>query len=303
MLRQVVLGVADRALVRKAVTGGAGRKLALRFVAGETLDEAVDATRALNEQGATVSLDHLGENVADLDACGAATLAYLDALDRIDAEGLQANISVKLTQMGLDVAPDAAHINVQAVTKRAAASENTVTLDMEDHRYTDRTIDTCLRLQERYPGAIGIAIQAYLRRTPDDLRRLMDGAVGIRLCKGAYNEPATIAYRGRREVAEAYARLTTELMGGPSYAMIATHDEALIRHALEEAKRLGRAPETFELQMLYGVRRELQRALVAQGARLRVYVPYGDHWYPYLMRRIAERPANMRFLAEALLRE
>jgi proline dehydrogenase len=298
----VVLGVANRKLVQRAVTGGAGRRVALRFVAGEHLDDAIAVTRSLNEAGAAVSLDFLGENVADRVPAEAATVVYRQTLDRVEAESLDAGVSVKLTQIGLDLDPDLAHRNAETVIARAARAGTAVTLDMEDHRYTERTVEECVRLSEAHPSHVGVALQAYLRRTPEDLELLARPGVQIRLCKGAYKEPEEVAFQHRSEVDKAFAHLTRRLMRSPAYAMIATHDERLIRYALQEAATAARAPETFEIQMLYGVRRELQRRLIAESHRLRVYVPFGTHWYPYLMRRIAERPANLRFFLESLAR-
>jgi proline dehydrogenase len=303
VLRQVVLGIAERRSVRKLATGGVGRRVALRFVAGETLDQALEVIRSLNARGAEVSIDHLGENVTDPSMAERATQAYEQALNRIAAEALRANVSVKLTQMGLDVDGRLAYANVARVTSRARETGTTVTLDMEDHRYTDRTIDACLRLTGAFPGHVGIALQAYLKRTPADLERLIDAGAHVRLCKGAYREPRAIAHRRRSKVDEAFASLATRLMSSDAYAEIATHDEDLIRHAVAQAERRQRARETHEFQMLYGVRRELQDRLLAEGHRVRVYVPFGDQWYAYLTRRIAEKPANVRFFVEALLRK
>jgi proline dehydrogenase len=302
VFRGAVLGVANRRFVRRIVTGGLGRRVALRFVAGEDLEHAVTVIRSLNEERASVSIDHLGENVTTIEQAKAAAAAYAAALDEISAGPLNADISVKLTQLGLDVDPAQAFDLIDGLVARAAGGDITVTLDMEDHRYTDRTVETALRLARSHPGRIGIAVQAYLYRTPADLERLIDAKVQVRLCKGAYLEPRSLAVRRRVEVDATFARLANRLITSPTYAMIATHDERLVDHVIKQASIVGRAPETFEFQMLYGIRRELQRRLLDQGYRLRVYVPYGSEWYPYLMRRIAERPANIRFFIEALVR-
>jgi proline dehydrogenase len=302
VLRSVVLGVANRKFVRRLATGGLGRKVALRFVAGEDIDHAIDAIRAVNEEGASASVDYLGENVTDLEQAKAAASVYLATLDRIATEGLSAGISVKLTQLGLDVDGSHAYDLIEGIVARAAEIRTNVTLDMEDHRYTERTVETAVRLSTSHPGTVGIAVQACLHRTPADLERLIDARVQVRLCKGAYLEPREIAYRRRSEVDAAFARLANRLITSPSYAMFATHDERLIDHVLKQVARTKRAPGTYEFQMLFGVRRELQRKLIAQGYRLRVYVPFGSEWYPYLMRRIAERPANVRFFLESLAR-
>jgi proline dehydrogenase len=302
VLRGVVLGVANRKFVGRLATGGLGRKVALRFVAGEDVDHAIDAIRAINEEGASASVDYLGENVTDLEQAKAAASVYLATLDRIATEGLSAGISAKLTQLGLDIDGSHAFDLIEGIVARAAEIRASVTLDMEDHRYTERTVEAAVRLGSSHPGAVGVAIQACLHRTPADLERLIDARVQVRLCKGAYLEPREIAYRRRTEVDAAFARLANRLITSESYAMIATHDERLIDHVLKQVARTKRAPGTYEFQMLFGVRRELQRKLIAQGYRLRVYVPFGSEWYPYLTRRIAERPANVRFFLESLAR-
>jgi proline dehydrogenase len=302
VFRSVVLGVANRRFLRRVATGGLGRKVALRFVAGEDIDHAIDAIRAINEEGASASVDYLGENVTDLEQAKAAAGVYLATLDRIAMEGLSSGISVKLTQLGLDIDGSHAFDLIEGIIARAAEIGASVTLDMEDHRYTERTVETAVRLGRAFPGAVGIAVQTYLHRTPADLERLIDARVQVRLCKGAYREPRAIAHRRRSEVDAAFARLANRLITSPSYAMIATHDERLIDHVLRQVIRTGRAPGTYEFQMLFGVRRELQRRLTSDGYRVRVYVPFGNQWYPYLMRRIAERPANVRFFLESLAR-
>lgn len=302
MLRSVVLGIANRPLVRRLATGGPGRRVALRFVAGEQLDDAIAVIRSLNARGADVSLDHLGENVVDVAQAHAAAATYQAAIDRIEADGLRANVSVKLTQLGLDLPGEHDVDLVDKVVARAAAAGTSVTLDMEDHRYTDATIDACLRLAALYPGKVGVAIQAYLHRTPGDLARLIEADLHVRLCKGAYREPRAIALRRPARIDAAYASLAVQLLGSDAYAMIATHDHRLIEHAKRQIRALGRTPDSYEFQMLYGVRRELQQELLDEGHRLRVYVPFGSAWYPYLMRRIAERPANVRFFLESLAR-
>jgi proline dehydrogenase len=303
VLRGTVLGIANRPWVRKVATGGLGRRVALRFVAGETLDDAIEVIARLNGMGASVSIDYLGENVADPSQARAAADVYREAIERIAGRGLDADVSVKLTQLGLDVDPSLAYANAESVVARAAVAGTAVTLDMEDHRSTDRTVDAALRLSGAHPGSIGIALQACLKRTPRDLDRVTAAGIRVRLCKGAYKEPRALAWQRRRRVAQAFRALTARLLASDAYAMIATHDEALIEHAIGEVKLRARSRETFEFQMLYGVRRELQQQLLARGYRLRVYVPFGDQWYPYLTRRIAERPANVRFFAEALLRK
>ena len=274
-----------------------GRRVALRFVAGESLDDAVAAARRLTAQGMSASLDHLGEHVSDANLALLARDAYLACIDRIASEGLDANISVKLTQlgMGLDDALCAGSLDVLA--RRAAEVGVTVTVDMEESAHTDTTIDLYEAAQKEH-GNLGLALQAYLRRTPDDLERLVPSGGHIRLCKGAYDEPEQIAFQSREEVNDAFDRLLEPLFAAPAVTpAVATHDEDRIAAALPLAdSRI--AP--YEFQMLYGVRTPLQQSLVERGHPLRVYVPYGDAWYPYLTRRIAERPANIWFFVRAL---
>ena len=301
LLRGVILAVANRPSVRRLVTGGAGRRVALRFVAGEDLEDALKVVKALNERGMTASIDYLGENVTDASTAQAATEVYRATIERVDAAGLRANLSAKLTQMGLDIDEEFALGNAAVVAARAAEAGGTLTLDMEDHRYTDRTIDTALRLTHRYPDRVGVAVQTYLYRTPDDVERLNDAGVQIRLCKGAYREPKRIAYHRKAEVDAAFARLLVRVLEANVYPMIATHDERLVRFALRQIDKLGRDRETFEFQFLLGVRRDLQEQLVKDGYRVRVYVPFGSEWYPYFMRRLAERPANIKFFLRQLV--
>jgi len=301
MLRNLILGITNRPIVRRLATGRAGRVVARRFVAGETIEDALAVVKGLNERGMTASLDYLGENVHEPAAAASAATTYRGAIERIESAGLRANLSVKLTQMGLELDPEVAIGNAALVAARAAEADTTLTLDMEDHRFTGPTVETCLRLADRYPGRLGIAVQAYLFRTPADVERLIEAKVQVRLCKGAYREPRKIAYRHKEEVDRAYARLLVRLLASEAYPMIATHDARLITFAREQVSKLGRDRETFEFQMLYGVRRDLQEQLVRDGYRVRVYVPFGSEWYPYFMRRIAERPANVRFFLRQLL--
>ncbi len=302
VLRGLILAVANRPMVRRMVTGGAGRRVALRFVAGEDLEDALKVVKQLNERGMSASIDYLGENVADATAAHAATRVYLTAFDRVEAAGLRANVSVKLTQMGLDIDEEFALGNAAVAAARAAEAGSTLTLDMEDHRYTDRTIDTALRLAHGYPERIGVAVQTYLYRTPADIDRLNEARVQIRLCKGAYRENKRIAYQRKEAVDAAFARQLVRVLEGNVYPMIATHDERLVHFALRQIDTLGRDRETFEFQFLLGVRRDLQERLAKDGYRVRIYLPFGSEWYPYFMRRLAERPANFRFFLRQLVR-
>jgi proline dehydrogenase len=301
MLRSLILGITNQRFVRKIATGRAGRMVARRFVAGEDIEDALKVVKALNERGMTASLDYLGENVRDRAAAHAAADTYRGVIERIEAAGLRANLSMKLTQMGLDLDPELAIGNAALVVARAVEADGSVTLDMEDHRYTEQTVDTCLRLADRYDRRVGVAVQAYLFRTPADVERLIDARVHVRLCKGAYRESRKIAYHTKPDVDRAYAKLLVRLLTVGAYPMVATHDERLIRFAKRNADILKRDRETFEFQFLYGVRRDLQEQLVRDGYRVRVYVPFGTEWYPYFMRRIAERPANVKFFLRQLV--
>lgn len=274
-----------------------GRALAGRFVAGESLDEAVGVARVLNGQGFAVSLDLLGEEVHDEESANAATLEYLECLDQIEAEGLDCNISIKPTQLGLAIDESLAMRSIDQLAGRAAEIRTTVTIDMEDSRYTDATVRLYEKAQAEH-GNLGIAIQAYLHRTPDDLQRLMPLGGHIRLCKGAYVEESEVALTGKSEVDSAFSEQLAILMGASgTVPAIATHDLALVNQTRDLAS--GRE-EPFEFQMLYGIRKDQQAELVAEGFPLRVYLPFGSQWYPYLTRRLAERPANAWFFARAV---
>lgn len=299
-MRLGLLRFADQRWVRRVATGRLGRSVSLRFVAGEDLEDGLRVVKTLNARGFMASLDHLGENVTRLDGARSAADAYVAGLDRIEAAGLNANVSIKLSQLGIDIDERVALDNAERVVERAVRAGTTVTIDMEDHRYTERTVNACVELQRRHPGGVGVALQSYLHRTPADLERLL--GVQVRLCKGAYLEPREIAYRKKADVDRAFARLGIRLLEAGTYPMMATHDERLVRFVNRRAEHLGRSPETYEFQMLYGVRRDLQDRLVADGYRVRVYVPYGTEWYPYLVRRLAERPANTLFFLRELFR-
>lgn len=274
-----------------------GQALARRFVAGDTLDDAVVVSRHLNEEGFRVSLDLLGEEVHDRDSALQATAEYLECLDRIGSDGLDANISVKATQLGLAIDESLAFAAIDRLAARALEQGTTVTIDMEDSRYTEATIRLFEKSQPAH-GNLGIAIQSCMRRTPSDLGRLVPLGGHIRLCKGAYVEPAEVAFTKKAEVDRAYAEQLRLLMAEPGIRpAVATHDGALV----DLARRLaaGRGGE-FEFQMLYGVRPELQKELVSEGFPLRIYLPFGSQWYPYLTRRLAERPANAGFFLRAM---
>lgn len=295
---RVVLAVTSWGWVRRLFTRTrVGRRVALRFVAGETLDEAVDAARRVIEGGAVVSLDLLGEHVTDAESAERAGAEYLACLERIAAEGLAANVSVKLTQLGMGLDEALCERLLDAIASRAVALGLTVTIDMEESAFTETTLGFYERAQRAH-GNLGVAIQAYLRRTPDDLDRIIPLGGHVRLCKGAYDESEEVALRSRGEIDAAYDALLKTLMAAEGVMpAVATHDEGRVRAALAVAGE-RRAP--WEFQMLYGIRGKLQKQLVADGRDLRVYIPFGEAWYPYLTRRIAERPANLWFFFRAL---
>jgi proline dehydrogenase len=278
------------------------RRMPFRFVAGTTLDQAVDAVRALNATGMMATLDVLGEAVEDRAAADRAAAAYVATIERIAAEGLDANVSIKLTQMGLDLGDDECLAVLAPVVAAGGRHGIFVRIDMESSAYTQRTLDIVARL--RADGHdIGPVIQSYLHRSPDDVHRLADEGVRTRICKGAYLEPPEVAYQEREAIGEAFVHLTERLLEAGAYPGAATHDPEMIERVKASARERGIGPDRFEFQMLYGVRRDLQRALIEEGYRLRVYVPYGTEWWPYFMRRLAERPANVLFVLRSVFGE
>jgi proline dehydrogenase len=278
-------------------TNRLGRSMAHRFVAGESLEDAIPSTRELNQQGIHVSLDHLGENTANPAAADHSTQQYLSLLDRIATEKLDANISIKLTALGLDIDPELCLQNVTKVLERAASYDQTfVRLDMEGSDYTQRTLDMFQNLWEASHRNVGVVLQSYLYRTADDIEQMISQKARVRLCKGAYLEPAQVAFPEKEKTDENYVKCMERLLSEGNYPGIATHDEKIINHALQYSAANKISADRFEFQMLYGVRRDLQKKLVEQGYNVRAYVPYGVEWYPYLMRRMAERPANLMFM-------
>lgn len=274
-----------------------GRRVSLRFVAGETLESAIEAARVANANGMPVSLNLLGEHVVDPDSARVIFDQYVAALDAIAAAGIDGNISVKLTQLGLGLDDELCASLVDRLAAHALAADTTVTIDMEDTPFTDRTLDIYEAYQRRH-GNLGVAIQAYLKRSPADLERIIPLGGHVRLCKGAYDEPEAVAFRTRPAVDEAYDGLMRTLMADTRVTpALATHDHDRVQAAREVASTRT-AP--YEFQMLYGIRVSLQEQLVADGIPLRSYIPYGEAWYPYLTRRMAERPANLWFFVRAL---
>jgi proline dehydrogenase len=304
MMRQTLLYLSERRWLRHWMERSAiSRKVTSRFIAGSTLADGIGVLHQLRREGMLGTLDFLGENVKSLDEAAQSREAYLAALAEIERGGLPATVSIKPTQFGLDFSEEACRKNVIPLVERAAAIDSRVEIDMESSEFTDRTLGLVTYVQERFPGRVRAVIQAYLRRSEADIRALSARRIPIRLCKGAYNEPPTVAFETKAEVDASYVRLMCLLLDEGIYPAIASHDEKIIRHALRHIKEQNIAGDRFEFQMLYGIRRDLQRELVAQNFRVRLYVPYGDAWYPYFMRRLAERPANVLFLARNLLRK
>jgi len=302
MLKATLLKAAGSASLKRLVTRNpVARRVAGRFIAGDTLDEAERAIRTLNDRGVSVALDYLGENTESEAQARESTGAYLAALDRIQEGALDANISVKLTAMGLDLRQELALEEATRVAARGKEVGAMVGVDMESNVYVDRTLDIVEALKGSYDN-VGVCLQAYLYRTRDDLDRLNRVGVPVRLVKGAYQEPPEVAYPQKASVDGAFARLLDSLVQANPYPMVATHDPALVRLTKTLVAKHRRDRDTFEFQMLYGVRRDLQQEVVAEGYRLRVYVPYGTQWFPYFMRRLAERPANLYFFASNLVK-
>jgi len=297
-----MLFLARQARLRRWMeTSALARRLSSRFVAGETLAEALAACKRVNSEDISATLDHLGENVTSLEEAAASRDEYIRALDEIQAARLDANVSIKLTQFGIDIDEAACRDNVERLVEAAAQRKNFVRVDMESSAYTSRTLDLVTVLHARH-GAVGVVIQAYLRRSEKDVEALCRRGIRVRLCKGAYLEPASVAYEQKAEVDRNYVRLMKTLLESGVYPAIATHDEAIIAEAERFTAERRIPPSAFEFQMLYGIRRYIQKRLVSRGYRLRLYIPYGKAWYPYFMRRLAERPANLLFLVRNLLR-
>jgi proline dehydrogenase len=291
-------GIAERSRI--------GQRTSARFVAGKEVADAIRAAAAMNQIGASVSIDNLGENVTNADEARASAQLYSNLLDEIAARKLNANVSLKLTHMGLDVDEAMAYEIVRGLVAKAAcmSPKNFVRVDMEGSPYTQRTLNFVHELH-RVPGnegCVGAVIQSYMRRAEADIEKLLSERIRIRLCKGAYKEPEDIAFPKKSEVDGNYVKLMKTLMKSGVYHGLATHDEAIIKEAKAFAIREGIPRNAFEFQMLHGIRRDLQQNLVRDGWGVRVYIPFGTEWYPYFMRRLAERPANVLFIAKNLLR-
>jgi proline dehydrogenase len=306
MLRRLFITLSHSDAMRRFVTHfGPARRTARRFIAGETLDEAIAVVRDLNARGILAALDHLGENVANREDAERAAGEYQELLQRIAAEGVQSTISVKLTHVGLDFGEDFCCDLMRSVLETARSVENMVEIDIEGSEYTQSTLDVFHCLLDEGDN-LRLALQAYLFRTEEDLQGLIERGSSVRLCKGAYDESPSIAWKEKGEVDASFARLMDLMLSEQAiqkgfYPALATHDHALILRAEREVARRRIDKDSFEFQMLHGVRRDWQQRLAADGYRLRIYVPYGTQWYPYFMRRLAERPANLLFMTRAYL--
>lgn len=303
MLRSLFINLSRNAHLRAfSERSAAGQRISRRFVAGMTIEAALQAAAVMNREGLAVSLDSLGESVTDAEHAHRSASVYHQMLDEIATRKLNANVSVKLTQVGMEFDPELAESIVAGMIAHADRAGSFVRIDMEGSGYTEATVALTERLHGRWPGRVGTVLQAYLYRTADDAKRLAEQGIRIRLCKGAYQEPAEIAFPNKRDVDRNYEALMLYLATSGTFCGIATHDAEIIRRLCRffEARNLPK--HLFEFQMLYGVRRDLQRKLAAEGYGVRVYIPFGPEWYPYFMRRLAERPANVLFLARNFFR-
>jgi len=305
MLRSTLLYLSNQPRVFRFVRNNKlAKKFASRFVAGETLPEALEAVKALNAKGITASLDLLGESVNNEKEARSAATDYIQILDSIRQQNLDANVSLKLTAMGLDISEELCVAIMHDILERARKYDTFVRLDMEGSSYTDRTLRLFEdRLYPTYRNNVGIVLQSYLYRTWSDVERAVQLKCRVRLCKGAYKEPASVAFAEKKDVDANYIKCVHELLGNGNYPGIATHDPAIINEVKRYVAEKNIDRSRFEFQMLYGVRRDLQEQLVKEGYRMRVYVPFGTQWYPYLMRRLAERPANVAFITGNVVRE
>jgi proline dehydrogenase len=302
MIRSTLLKLSEsKAFARWVTSNSATRRMSHRFVAGETLDEALQAARVCNAAGMFVTLDYLGENVATTADAQKARDAYLQIFDRIAEEKLSANVSCKLTQLGLDLSVEFCEGLVLSIAERAAAYDSFLRVDMESSMYTQRTVELVKRVRSQTP-TVGTVIQSYLYRSESDVQDLLSYGCRIRLCKGAYKESSDVAFPAKKDVDDNYVKLVKLLLPSGFYHGIATHDPHMIAETIRCAAENKISKDDFEFQMLYGVRVDLQRRLVRDGYRLRVYIPYGQDWFPYFMRRLAERPANLAFFVRNFLR-
>jgi len=303
VLRSFLLYLSRRKRLRRWMeTSPLAGRLTERFIAGLTLDDGLSVCDRLEREGILVSMDRLGESVTSPAEAEASRDSYIEILHRIASSGYDASISIKLTQFGLDLSEAACRANVEQLVSEAARLGKTVEIDMESSEYTDRTLDIARAMHQAH-GNIRAVVQAYLRRSEKDIERMCELRVPVRLCKGAYKEPPSVAFASKREVDESYVRLMKVLLERGAYPGLATHDKRIIEEAHRFTRERGIPQDRYEFQMLYGIRRDLARRFVAEGCRIRLYVPFGEAWYPYFMRRLAERPANLLFLMRNLLKD
>ena len=303
MLRHLFIALSNNGPLRRAAEHSAvGQRLSRRFVAGVTAEEVLAAAAEMNRLGIGVSIDHLGENVTNADEARTSAIIYHRLLDDIKARGLNANVSVKLTHLGLDVDEKMCRDLICSIVTHAARQDNFIRVDMEGSAYTQRTLDIVRDLHRQFGDAVGAVIQSYLRRSESDVETLLSEGIRIRLCKGAYDEPPSVAFSRKSEVDANYLRLMKMLLKSGIYHGIATHDARIIEETVRFAIKENVPRDAFEFQMLYGIRRDLQQQIVSEGWRMRAYIPFGPEWYPYFMRRLAERPANVLFLAKNVFR-
>jgi proline dehydrogenase len=303
MLREPLIYLSHSNTARAVVTRTPLRAMSRRFVPGETVDDLARAIREANAAGLTATGNYLGESVHDEPNARRAADVYMAILDRIHQEKLDANVSLKFTQLGQDISESFLARNQGQVLERARETDSFIRFDMEGSDYTQRTLDAFEKLWKEGWRNIGVVLQSYLKRSAGDVARMNELGARVRLCKGAYAEPPEVAFQTRENVDASFVQLTQTLLEGGNCPAIATHDERMIDATLAFVRQRGIAPDRFEFQMLHGVRRDLQQRLVAEGWRVRVYVPFGEHWYPYLMRRLAERPANLLFFAGSVIKE
>jgi proline dehydrogenase len=303
MLRQTFLYLSQHGWLRSWMENSSlSRRFTSRFIAGRQLAEGVSVLGKLQKEKITATLDFLGENVSTLDEAAQSRDTYLNAQIAIRESGLPATVSIKLTQFGLDFSEEACLANVAQLVECARSMNSRVEIDMESSEYTDRTLKIVSSLHQRFGGHVRAVIQAYLFRSEDDIRSLSAETIPVRLCKGAYSEPSSVAFPLKSEVDLNYVKLMKLLLDEGTYPAIASHDETILKQARLYVRERKISSDRFEFQMLYGIRRDLQNQLIGEGYRLRLYVPYGDAWYPYFMRRLAERPANVIFIAKNLFR-
>lgn len=302
MLKSILIGLSHSEALRNfALKNSLAKKAARRFVAGETLEEGVIAARALNSSGIDITIDFLGENTKNKEEAINCSKEVIKILETIEKEKISGNVSLKLTQLGLDLGMDFCEEVLISILEEAKKRQNFVRIDMEGSPYTDMTLNLFFKVFEKYKN-VGIVIQAYLYRSMEDVLKIIEKGGRIRLCKGAYKEPKTIAFPKKSQVDENFIKIMKVLLDSGIYHGIATHDEKMIKATIDYSKEKNIPKDKFEFQMLYGIRRDLQLQLVKEGWKMRVYLPYGTHWYPYFMRRLAERPANLFFILKNLFR-